>query len=91
MLFIMFTGQGSQQLNMGKDFFDQFQVAKDTMLQCEEALCYKLSEKIFCDNAEDLNKTIHTQQINLLKLNKFINKQKRMYFKSIGLKLKYVA
>jgi malonyl CoA-acyl carrier protein transacylase len=61
MLFIMFTGQGSQQLNMGKDFFDQFQVAKDTMLQCEEALGYKLSEKIFCDNAEDLNKTIHTQ------------------------------
>jgi [acyl-carrier-protein] S-malonyltransferase len=57
----MFTGQGSQQLNMGKDFFDQFDIAKNVMNESNDSLGYKLSEKIFCDNADDLNKTIYTQ------------------------------
>ena len=58
---IIFPGQGSQFLQMGKDFYENFTVAKDVFEEVNSALNYKLSDIIFNGPAEDLNLTQHTQ------------------------------
>ena len=58
---ITFPGQGSQVIGMGKDLFDNFQVAKDVFHQVDEVLKYKLSEIIFNGENEELTQTNHAQ------------------------------
>jgi [acyl-carrier-protein] S-malonyltransferase len=43
----IFPGQGAQYVGMGKDFYDQFSVAKDTFDEADEILKQKLSTIIF--------------------------------------------
>lgn len=57
----LFPGQGSQKLKMGQDLYQNFQEAKDVFDEVDSALSYKLSNIIFGDDAEALNKTENTQ------------------------------
>jgi [acyl-carrier-protein] S-malonyltransferase len=58
---IVFPGQGSQFIGMGKEFYDNFSTAKFTFQEVDEALNQKLSHLIFFGNREDLNLTENTQ------------------------------
>ena len=63
MIFLMFTGQGSQASGMGKDFYDEFDIAKKVMQSGQEGFgSDEIMNIMFDENrAEDLNKTIYTQ------------------------------
>ena len=58
---LIFPGQGSQKIGMGKDLYENYAVAKDVFLRVDEALGFKLSEVIFGDNQEELNLTSNAQ------------------------------
>jgi [acyl-carrier-protein] S-malonyltransferase len=58
---IVFPGQGSQFIGMGKDVYDAFPTAKAVFQEVDDALGKKLSDLIFDGNADDLNLTENTQ------------------------------
>lgn len=65
---LIFPGQGSQYVGMGKDFFDEFAVVREVYHQASEVLGYDMAELSFKRHPfskfmhrADLNKTIYTQ------------------------------
>lgn len=58
---LLFPGQGSQFLGMGRDFFDEFSSAREVFERVDDALSFKLSKLIFDSSPEELSKTINTQ------------------------------
>ncbi len=60
-LAVVFPGQGSQGVGMGKDLYDNVDVARATYEEANEALGYSLSEVCFNGPAEKLNTTSVTQ------------------------------
>ena len=58
---IVFPGQGSQYLDMARDFHENFKIAKDTFQEVEEYSSIKLRKLIFSDDDTTLNQTEYTQ------------------------------
>ena len=58
---IVFPGQGSQYLGMTKDFYDNFEVAKNTFEEIEDYLQINLKKVIFSNENDKLNLTKYTQ------------------------------
>lgn len=58
---ILFPGQGSQSVGMGRDLYDSFSCAKDVFDEVDEALHFKLSSLIFEGNEEELTLTQNAQ------------------------------
>ena len=58
---LIFPGQGSQFIGMGKDFSDSFTVAKDIYSELDDSLGRSLSEIIFSGSEEELVNTINSQ------------------------------
>jgi [acyl-carrier-protein] S-malonyltransferase len=58
---LVFPGQGSQKVGMGKDLNDNFQVAREVFETVDDILKSNLSKIIFEGPAEDLTQTQNTQ------------------------------
>ena len=58
---IIFPGQGSQALGMGKWFYEHSRVAKEVYQEVDDALDFKLSAVIFGDDEALLTATQHAQ------------------------------
>ena len=58
---LVFPGQGSQSVGMGKAFFDQFKVAKDVFTEVDDALGQKLSVLMFDGPENELTLTANAQ------------------------------
>ncbi|WP_419776904.1 ACP S-malonyltransferase [Malaciobacter marinus] len=61
----IFPGQGSQKIGMGKDFFDNNDIAKEMISKASERLGINFEELLFEEN-EMLSKTEYTQPAILL-------------------------
>lgn len=60
-LAFVFPGQGAQAVGMGKDFCEQYDVARKLFAQADEALGYSIKDMCFDGPAEDLKLTANTQ------------------------------
>jgi [acyl-carrier-protein] S-malonyltransferase len=61
MFSIIFPGQGSQLVGMGKEFYDKFDIVKNLFLEADESLNFSLSKLILEGPKEKLNLTANTQ------------------------------
>lgn len=60
-IFALFPGQGSQKVGMGRQLFEQYDVAKELFAQADEALGFSLSQICFEGPADKLTLTEITQ------------------------------
>ncbi|MEM7617622.1 MAG: ACP S-malonyltransferase, partial [Pseudomonadota bacterium] len=58
---IIFPGQGSQFIGMGKDLFEHYSTAREVFEEVDDSLQQNLSKIIFTGDVEELNKTANTQ------------------------------
>ena len=63
-LAFVFPGQGAQAVGMGKDFCEQYDVARKLFAQADEALGYSIKDMCFDGPAEDLKLTANTQPVS---------------------------
>ena len=61
MFSVIFPGQGSQIVGMGKEFFDKFDIVKKLFREADETLGFRLSNIVLEGPKEDLNLTANTQ------------------------------
>ena len=61
MFSVIFPGQGSQMVGMGKEFFEKFNSVKELFQIADDTLNFSLSKIILEGPKEDLNLTINTQ------------------------------
>ena len=61
MFSVVFPGQGSQTIGMGKDFFYNHKIVKELFNEADEALNMKLSKIILDGPKDELDLTINTQ------------------------------
>ena len=61
MFSVIFPGQGSQIIGMGKEFFDKYSLVKDIFKEADDVLGFPLSKIIFDGPKEELDLTTNTQ------------------------------
>ena len=61
MFSVIFPGQGSQMIGMGKEFFDKYQLVKNLFKEADDTLGFSLSKLILEGPKEELDQTINTQ------------------------------
>jgi len=89
MFSVIFPGQGSQIVGMGKEFFDKYDLVKNLFKEADDVLGFPLSKVILEGPKEDLDLTINTQPaiflisysiFNLIKKEFNINLSDAKYF-----------
>lgn len=58
---VVFPGQGSQFVGMGKDFYDKYETCREFFTNADKALGYSLSEIMFNGPEDELKLTQNTQ------------------------------
>ena len=61
MFSVVFPGQGSQIVGMGKEFYDRFEIVKKLFKEADETLKFPISKLIFEGPKEELDLTANTQ------------------------------
>jgi [acyl-carrier-protein] S-malonyltransferase len=61
MFSVIFPGQGSQIVGMGKEFYDKYELVKSLFEEADETLGFSISKLILDGPKEDLNLTENTQ------------------------------
>ena len=61
MFSVIFPGQGSQLVGMGKEFYDKYDLVKNYFKEADQVLDFPLSKVILEGPKEELNLTINTQ------------------------------
>ena len=61
MFSVVFPGQGSQMIGMGKDFYDKYDLVKNLFKEADDVLDVSLSKIILEGPKEELDLTINTQ------------------------------
>ena len=61
MFSVIFPGQGSQLVGMGKDFFEKYKLVQDIFKEADDVLGISLSKMILNGPKEELDLTINTQ------------------------------
>ena len=61
MFSLVFPGQGSQTIGMGKDFFENYDLVKDLFKEADESLGISLSKIILEGPKDELDLTVNTQ------------------------------
>ena len=61
MFSVIFPGQGSQMVGMGKEFFDKYEIVKKLFKDADEALNFNISKVILDGPKDDLDATVNTQ------------------------------
>ena len=61
MFSVIFPGQGSQIVGMGKEFYDKFDLVKNLFKEADETLSFSLSKLILEGSKEELDLTVNTQ------------------------------
>ncbi len=58
---VVFPGQGSQYVGMGKDFYDNYDISKEIFNKADKELDFKLTEIMFNGPEDELKLTFNTQ------------------------------
>ncbi|MDC0352268.1 ACP S-malonyltransferase [Candidatus Pelagibacter sp.] len=61
MFSVIFPGQGSQMVGMGKEFYDRFDLVKNLFKEADDTLNFSMSKLILEGPKEDLDLTANTQ------------------------------
>ena len=61
MFSVIFPGQGSQIVGMGKEFFDKYKIVKDLFKEADDVLKIPLSKIVLHGPKQKLNLTVNTQ------------------------------
>ena len=61
MFSVIFPGQGSQIVGMGKELYDKFDIVKLLFQEADETLNFSISKIILEGSKEELNLTVNTQ------------------------------
>ena len=61
MFSVIFPGQGSQMIGMGKEFYDKFDIVKNLFKEADETLNFSISKLILEGPKEELDLTANTQ------------------------------
>jgi len=89
MFSVIFPGQGSQIVGMGKEFYDKFDLVKNLFKEADDTLNFPISKLILEGPKEDLDLTVNTQPAiflisysiyNVIKKEFNINLSKAKYF-----------
>jgi [acyl-carrier-protein] S-malonyltransferase len=89
MFSVIFPGQGSQIVGMGKEFYDRFDLVKNLFKEADDTLNFSISKLILEGPKEDLDLTVNTQPAiflisysiyNVIKKEFNINLSKAKYF-----------
>ena len=90
MFSVIFPGQGSQVVGMGKEFYDKYDIVKDLFKKADEVLGINLSKIILEGTKDELNLTANTQPAIFLVSYSIFNIAKKEFNLDLG-KAKYFA